>query len=168
EGLLVWVGPGLTYRDGDAVHPDSAEQHIGWGTDSVVGGTSYGWGMPITRLNADGSTMVSKIGDGNPDFRWGWSNSVTWKSFDFFGLIDAQVGGDAYNQTMQRMIQWGRSGYADQTGKPQELKKTFDYNAALYVANSPVDYFVEDASFVKLRELSVRYRLGGRLLASVQ
>jgi hypothetical protein len=30
---------------------------------------------------------------------------------------------------------------------------------ALYAANSPTDWFVEDASFVKLRELSLKYRL---------
>jgi len=171
EGILVWVGQDRTYRDGvvrDPVSGAYVEPDTGWGMSADVGGTTYGWGMPIRRLNPDGSLMVSKIGDGNPDFRWGWSNSVTWKSFDFFGLVDAQVGGDAYNQTMQRMFQWGRTGYADQTGKPDGLKKTIDYTAALYMATSPVDYFVEDASYVKLRELSVRYRLGGRLLSSVQ
>jgi hypothetical protein len=29
----------------------------------------------------------------------------------------------------------------------------------LYSANNPVDYFVEDAGFVKLREISLRYQL---------
>jgi hypothetical protein len=105
-----------------------------------------------------------QIGDGNPDYHWGISNSVTWRAFDFYALVDAQVGGDAYNQTNQRMYQWARSGDVDQAGKAQELKKPIEYYVALYAANDPTDYFVEDASFVKVREVSVRYRLGGRVL----
>jgi hypothetical protein len=57
------------------------------------------------------------------------------------------------------MYQYGRSSDVDQNGKPQELKKTTDYYAQLYAANSPTDFFVEDAGFLKLREMSVRYQL---------
>jgi len=70
------------------------------------------------------------------------------------------VGGQAYNQTNQRMYQWAKSADVDQAGKPQELKKPIEYYVALYAANSPTDYFVEDAGYVKLRELSVKYRFG--------
>ena len=163
EGLLVWVGPGRRYTDGERVPPDT-----GWGTTGVVAGVSYGWGMPITQKDAAGNSALKKIGDGNPKFRWGWSNNVTWKSFDFYGLLDMQVGSQAYNQTNQRMYQWARSGDVDQTGKPQELKKSIEYYIALYAANDPTDYFVEEAGYVKLRELSVRYRMGGRALSMVQ
>jgi hypothetical protein len=52
------------------------------------------------------------------------------------------------------MYQWAKSADVDQTGKPQELKKPIEYYVALYAANDPTDYFVEDASFVKLREVS--------------
>jgi hypothetical protein len=76
-----------------------------------------------------------------------------------FMLWDAQVGGDVYNQTRQRMYQYARHTDVDQAGKPQELKKTTDYYVALYAAASPTDWFVEDASFIKLRELSLKYRL---------
>jgi hypothetical protein len=53
----------------------------------------------------------------------------------------------------------------DQAGKAQELKKTVDYYVALYAANDPTDYFVQNAGFVKLREMSVRYRVPSSLLA---
>jgi hypothetical protein len=55
----------------------------------------------------------------------------------------------------------------DQAGKPQELKKTVDYYVALYAANSPTSYFVQPAGFVKLREMSLRYKLGGNVLGSL-
>jgi hypothetical protein len=100
-----------------------------------------------------------KIGDGNPDYHVGFSNRVTWRDFSFYGLLDAQIGGNVYNRTNQRMHQYGRSADVDQAGKEQELKKISDYYVALYSANDPTSWFVEDGGFVKLRELSVSYRV---------
>jgi len=157
EGLLVWVGAGNSFRDGETKKL--------WGTTSpVIGSATYQWGMPIPLKDAGGSNAVVKIGDGNPDFRLGFSNSVSWKNWSLFGLMDIQRGGNLYNQTNQRMYQWGRSADVDQTGKAQDLKKPVEYYISLYAANDPTDYFVEDASYVKLRELSLRYQLGGRAL----
>jgi hypothetical protein len=62
---------------------------------------------------------------------------------------------------------FGRSGDTDQAGKPQELKKTTDYYSALYAGNLINQWFVEDASNVKLRELSLRYRVPGSVLGRV-
>ena len=155
EGLLVWVGTGNDFTDGEASQL--------WGTTSPTLGTStYNWGMPITLRDATGSAAVVKIGDGNPDYRVGLSNSVNWKNWSLYGLLDFQKGGQIYNQTNQRMYQWGRSADVDQFGKPQELKKPVEYYIALYAANDPTDYFVEDAGYVKLREMSLRYRFGSR------
>ena len=151
EGLLVWVGPGNQYTEG--------ETKTLWGTTTTIGTAVYQWGMPIPLRDSTGSSSVVKIGDGNPKMHWGVSNNVQWKDFQFFGLVDAQVGGQIYNRTNQRMYQWGRSGDVDQTGKAQELKKPVEYYVNLYAANDPTDYFVEDGGFVKLRELSVKYRV---------
>jgi len=115
--------------------------------------------MPITLRDASGNPAVVKIGDGNPDFRMGFSNSVTWKNLRAYGLIDASVGGDVYNRTNQRMYQYGRSGDVDQAGKAQELKKSSAYYVSLYAANDVNSWFVENGTFVKLRELSLSYRI---------
>jgi TonB-linked SusC/RagA family outer membrane protein len=154
EGLLVWVGPGNSYTEGETSQL--------WGTNATIGSGTYQWGMPITLKDAGGSAAVVKIGDGNPDFRLGLSNSVNWKNWSLYGLLDFQKGGQLYNQTNQRMYQWGRSADVDQAGKPQELKKPVEYYIALYAANDPTDYFVEPAGYVKLREMSLRYRFGSR------
>ncbi len=157
EGLLVWVGSGNSYREGESKQL--------WGTVSpVIGQATYQWGMPIPLKDAGGSNAVVKIGDGNPDFRFGISNAINWKSWSLYGLVDIQRGGQLYNQTNQRMYQWGRSADVDQTGKQQELKKPVEYYISLYAANDPTDYFVEDASYIKLREMSLRYTLGRRAL----
>ncbi|HEY9225170.1 MAG TPA: SusC/RagA family TonB-linked outer membrane protein [Gemmatimonadaceae bacterium] len=154
DGLLVWVGPGNKFTEGETKKL--------WGTTTSIGTTNYGWGMPITQRDETGSAKVVRIGDGNPKFHWGLSNNVGWKDFQFYGLVDANVGGQVYNQTNQRMYQYGRSSDVDQAGKPQELKKIVDYYVALYSAADPTEYFVEDAGFVKLREVSVRYRVPQR------
>jgi hypothetical protein len=156
EGLLVWVGPNNTYKEGETKQL--------WGTSATIGSNNYPWGMPIKLRDATGSDAVVKIGDGNPDFRFGVSNSFTWRDLSIFTLVDVQVGGNVYNQTNQRMYQWARSADVDQVGKPQELKKPIEYYVALYSANDPTDYFVEDAGYVKLREVALRYRFGRRLM----
>jgi TonB-linked SusC/RagA family outer membrane protein len=151
DGLLVWVGPDNTFREG--------ETEKLWGTNTTIDGVTYGWGMPIALRGPSGNQALVKIGDGQPDFHLGLSNTVRWGDFSFYGLLDAQFGGDVYNRTNQRMYQWGRSADVDQAGKPQELKKISDYYVALYSSNDVTNWFVEDGSFVKLRELSASYRL---------
>jgi TonB-linked SusC/RagA family outer membrane protein len=164
EGLLVWVGLDASGQPKRYTQGETATG--GWGsTSSIIGTTTYNWGMPIKLRDSTGSDAVVRIGDGTPDFHWGISNNISWKSWDLYALLDANVGGNAYNQTNQRMYQWARSADVDQVGKPQELKKPIEYYVALYSANDPTDYFVEDASFVKLREVSIRYRFGGRALS---
>ncbi|HEX2166203.1 MAG TPA: SusC/RagA family TonB-linked outer membrane protein [Longimicrobiales bacterium] len=145
DGLLVWVGAGGDFR----------EQQ--WGTTSAD--ETYEWGMPILAIDDEGNSHVARIGDTNPDFNWGFSSNLQWRDFTLYGLLHAQVGGDIYNRTNQRMYQYFRSGDTDQAGRPDELKKTTDYYSALYASNLVNEWFVEDASFVKLRELSLRYRV---------
>ncbi|MBC7672634.1 MAG: SusC/RagA family TonB-linked outer membrane protein, partial [Polaromonas sp.] len=157
EGILVYVGAGNQFTDGEAKSL--------WGTTTTIGSGTYGWGMPITRKDASGSAEVVRIGDGNPDFHFGVSNNITWKGVSAFALVDAAVGGQVYNRTTQRMYQYGRSADVDQTGKEQSLKKPIDYYVGLYAANNPTDYFVQPGGFVKLRELSLRYKLGNKVLA---
>ena len=53
----------------------------------------------------------------------------------------------------------------DMTGKPADQKVPFAvFTQSLYNGLVASDYFVESGSYVKLRELSVSYTLGGRAL----
>jgi hypothetical protein len=147
DGLLVWVGAGGDWRNQQ------------WGTSSTDLDATYDWGIPILQTEESGVSSVVRIGDTNPDFNWGLSSNLQWRHFTLYGLLGAQVGGDIYNRTNQRMYQYFRSGDTDQAGRPDELKKTTDYYSQLYAANLINEWFVEDASFVKLRELSLRFRV---------
>ncbi|MDP2955715.1 MAG: SusC/RagA family TonB-linked outer membrane protein [Longimicrobiales bacterium] len=157
DGLLVPVGVGNSWRDGVAKDL--------WGKTITIDGRSYTWGMPFKLLNEGGNAVLEKTGDFNPDFKWGITNSVQWKDLTLYALVDGQVGGDVYNATKQRMYQWERHGEEVQVGKPDEAKKPSAYYvSSLYNAASAIDWFVEDGSYVKLREVSLRYRLNPSLL----
>jgi hypothetical protein len=130
-----------------------------WGKTLAIGGVNYAWGVPIRLLDPSGNPAVVRIGDSNADFHFGVSNEVTWRNLVFYGLVDVQVGGQVYNATKQRQYQWYRSGEEDQTGKPEGLKKPAAYYDALYNGNDENEWFVEPGGFVKLRELSIRYRV---------
>jgi TonB-linked SusC/RagA family outer membrane protein len=152
DGLLVWVGEGGNWRNHQ------------WGSSTSLEGTTYGWGLPILQTEEDGSNAVVRIGDSNPDFNWGLGSNVVWRGVTLYSLIGGQVGGNIYNRTNQRMYQYFRSGDTDQAGRPAEQKKTTEYYSTLYAANLVNQWFVEDASFVKLREVSLRYRVPSSML----
>jgi TonB-linked SusC/RagA family outer membrane protein len=164
DGLLVAVGPGSHYTQ--ATCGTTKDQRC-WGTTVVSNGVTYQWGMPIVRLDSTGQQAIIKIGSGNPRLHYGVSNNVTWKGFQFYGLLDTQMGGNIYNQNNQRSYQYNRSADVDQVGKPDSLKKTVDYYALVYNGNAIEDWFVEPGGFVKLRELSVRYSVPKRLMARI-
>jgi TonB-linked SusC/RagA family outer membrane protein len=105
------------------------------------------------------------IGDVNPKFNWGWANNVRFKNFSLYALFDGQHGGQVYNFTKQWMMQDWRAGDANMAGVPDAEKVPATvFTGSLYNGLVASDYFVEDASYVKLRELSASYTLGGRAL----
>jgi len=157
DGLLVAVGSGGKYTD-----PGK------FGTTVTIDGVAYPWGMPIRLRDANNLPAVVRMGSGNPRFHWGVTNNVRWRNFQFYGLVDALVGGDIYNATKQRQYQWARSGDEDQAGKPPERKKPIDYYVLLYNGNTVTSWFVEPGGYVKIREMSVQYRLPQSMISRLR
>ena len=119
---------------------------------------------PIQYISPTGESSF-KIGDVNPDFNFGFANNFRWKSINVYALLDGQKGGDIYNFSKQWMFQDFRAGEQDQAGKPQDQKVPLNFYAAgLYNGLVANDHFVEDGSYVKLRELSVSFNLTPRML----
>ncbi|MBA3656187.1 MAG: SusC/RagA family TonB-linked outer membrane protein [Gemmatimonadaceae bacterium] len=123
---------------------------------------------PIVYVDAKGSNNV-KIGDVNPDYSFGWSNTLRARGFTVYGLLDGTRGGQIYNFTKQWMFQDGRHAELDQAGKAPENKHVLDYySVGFYNALEPNSHFVEDGSYVKLRELSLSYALSPSLVNSIR
>lgn len=168
DGLMVWVGEGNSYTDGIAKNL--------WGTSSegVTGDDTFLWGIPIktygdceTRRQGDeGCTNFLYQGNTRPDVNVSWRNSLRWKGLEFYTLLDAEFGSNIYNQTRQWAYRDNRSGDMDQFGKPDGMKKPILYYSTLYDTNGYSDWFVEDGTFIKLREASLRYTLNSDWLDS--
>ena len=123
--------------------------------------------QPIVYVNAARqNTFV--IGDVNPDFNFGISNDFRVGPFNIHALFDGQKGGQIYNFSKQWMFQDLRSGDIDQSGKDpsQKIAQPF-YSAGLYNGLNADEYFVEDGSYIKLRELSVAYALAPRFVEKI-
>ncbi len=100
------------------------------------------------------------IGDITPDFRMGFNTTLSYRNFSLYALVDWKKGGDIYNKTKQWLYRDGR--HTDVTsGLP------YNFYQGLYNTNLPSSAFVEDGSFVKLRELSLYYTLNGDKLGNL-
>ena len=141
-------------------------------------------GAPLT----DGSYNI--IGNGVPDFTGGLNNSLTWKQVNLGFLIDFKSGGDIYSGTNVIMTQagftkqtlLGRQGEAplsitgvvqdgsDAGGSPiyKPMTKTLTPGEARnywsQLGSRAAERFVYDASFIKLRQITLGYNLPKKFL----
>jgi hypothetical protein len=124
------------------------------------------------------TSNVTQIGDANPDFNLSFGTTFNYKRFSVNALLDWSQGGDLYNGTRQWAFQATRDKVQDQAGKPENAavcvnvgdcpkKALAYYGVGLYNGLSPNDFFVEDGSYAKLKELAVNYTLVRDQLRSI-
>jgi TonB-linked SusC/RagA family outer membrane protein len=129
------------------------------------------WGQPFGGLCTDrasgAQTDYCPLGKTMPDYSMSFSSTVNFGGLSLYGLIDAVQGFSVYNQPLQWAVFRSTAGILDQTGKEEGLMKPLSYYDALYGASGlrPSSEFVEDGSFVKFRELSLRYTFGQNALS---
>ena len=132
-------------------------------------GTEYSAGeQPMLRVDQDGEIIRTRIGDVNPDFNVGLSSTFRYRNLTFFMLLDWQQGGEVYNYTRQALYHRYRHGDMDMSGRPEGQQRHAEYFAQhLYNKNSAVNEFVEDASFLKIREISLAYMFQNKALQNI-
>ncbi len=116
----------------------------------------------------NGATWLGKIGDGNADFNMGIANTFTYKGITLYILLDWKQGGDVYNSNNQRLAFNWVSKLQDMGGVPDDQKKAAAYWGAtdgMYDFNFANAYWVEDASYLKLREVAIGYDIPGSVLS---
>jgi len=156
DGYMVWVGEGGNWRDHQ------------WGESTFIDGNFFQWGTVIAGVDEDGARL-QQIGSTQPGYSVSLGNTFNWLGFTVYGLLDAVQDVNVYNLPRHWATFQGYNPEADQEpGTPDDERKPIGYYSALYGGLSPPNsHFVEDGSFVKLRELSVRYRFNGDQLANV-
>jgi TonB-dependent starch-binding outer membrane protein SusC len=130
-----------------------------------LGRTRIEVGKPITALvgfgvDAQGNRnpAITQLGNSAPDFRMGFVNDVSWRNLTFNTVVDWQQGANVINLT-EYLQDDGRT--SPDWGSPTWATR---YNGYLKGAISP---YIEDASFVKVREISVNYELPRRVFSMV-
>jgi len=129
-----------------------------------IGGTSE---KAIILLDENGAEAYEEIGNQTPNFTLGISSNMNYKNFSLYMLWDIKSGGDIYNQNGQWLTRDNRHVMVDQAGKADGDKKTYDYYQSLYDVNQVNGFWVEDASYTRLREASLFYKFTKKQLNSV-
>ena len=104
------------------------------------------------------STEQEKMGDATPDFTMSFFNDITFaKKLTFSVQVDWTKGGDIYNGTKQRMYFNRTHGDLD---TPIPVDKNLPYTkyyVSLYNKGQATSYFIEDGSYVRVRNVSLSY-----------
>ena len=167
DGYVVAVGQGNSYTSGTGPDGNLGGEDDLWGTTVKVGEDSYRWGIPIKYYDEANETDQVQIADALPDFSLGVNTNFRYKGFNLYMLWGAQIGGDVYNFTKQWSYRDGRAADQDQGGKAEGMKKSTTYHEVLYDATAKNNHFVEDATYIKLREISIGYTLNRQQLSRI-
>ena len=117
----------------------------------------------------DGITTndIGNVGDGNPDYTWGWNLNVDYKDFNLNMVFEGAQGNDIYNFQRMRMMGLGSAQFhavhADFNNSwsatnpsntiPSGTQASRDANQWLS------SQFLEDGSYTSLRSASLTYDL---------
>jgi TonB-linked SusC/RagA family outer membrane protein len=122
--------------------------------------------VPFFLTDETGTRTVKQIGNALPDFNMGMGMTFSYNDFSLYALADWEQGGDVYNYTKQLLYFNERAGDLDQSDVPVDQRRPLDYFLnGRYNIGSPSSYFVEDGSFVKIREVALTYNFTNDLLS---
>ena len=116
----------------------------------------------------ESGTSLQAIGDVNPDFNASLNNTMQWKGLSVNTLFNWVKGGNIYNLTRQWPFNEERDPIFDQRNKPQAERKPVNYYKVFYNGINANDFFVEDGSYVRLRELSVNWQIPTALVRTLR
>ncbi|WP_088125007.1 SusC/RagA family TonB-linked outer membrane protein [Roseivirga misakiensis] len=129
----------------------------------IPAGTQYTNDERVVPLvNADGEEEQELvIGNARPDLNLGLRSSFRYKNMNIYMLWEAQIGGDVYNSGLQALDRDGLGPDYDQADRPEGQRHWTAFRQSIYNGRRLNAEYVEDASHIRLREISVNYELGG-------
>jgi hypothetical protein len=169
DGYIVWTGgagvdEGVTRNLWSAFLPTGSPQ-APWGVRTQ-------WGHPLVIRDSTGAGLQRPIGNVLPDYRWSLSQNFRYKRLTANVLLDATVGRSVQNQGLAWSLLDFLWGGSDQTNASVAGAKPMSYyyragppdNSAgiggLYDVLGPNSFNVERATYARIRELLVSYRVG--------
>ncbi len=150
-----YMGPYMTQAEIDADPSAYAGVHAG--------------DMRFKDINKDGVLDAKDrviIGNNEPDFLWGFSNTFTFGNFDFSFLFQGAQGLEIYDEQMHRSWIYHRRSYHARINDRwrSEADPGDGYIPKLSVDNalhdfSPSSYYIQDGDYLRLQELVFGYNL---------
>lgn len=123
-------------------------------------------------LNKDGKISASDytfIGDPNPDFVFGMTNTLSWQNFDLSIFIQGSYGNDILNASKVE-IEGMRPDKKNQSVEVLKRWRTPGQITDVPKANfdlRPSSYFIEDGSYIRLKDLTLAYNFDSELLRKI-
>jgi TonB-linked SusC/RagA family outer membrane protein len=122
--------------------------------------------QPVYMVDENGNKSVTQIGNTRPDFQVGFRSNFSWKGLGVYALVDWSQGGDVYNYSKQLLyFNYRHEDQQEFAEQGKDIAYT-DGSSNIYNQSAASSYFVEDGSFVKLREVSLSYTLDAEMLQS--
>ncbi|CAH0276267.1 TonB-dependent receptor SusC [Pedobacter sp. Bi27] len=123
----------------------------------VVLKSQQGMAAETPLLYQNAATGNSKIiGDAQPDFIVGFSNTFNIGPLSLYAVLDWKKGGQKYNETQQYLTYQYRSPFSDQAA---QAGLPLAFTTAVFNAQQTTDYWLQNSSYVSLREVSLSYKL---------
>ncbi|GAA4933806.1 TonB-dependent receptor [Algibacter agarivorans] len=153
-----------------------------WGTDETAEASVFGAvpgdskyrdvsgpsGVPDGAITSDD---ITTIGNGAPDFIWGFNNTVSYKNFTLNLFVQSMVGHDILN--INRALTNGTGGDSSRTSIDQLNAWTTDNQnttipalTSTYQQQPEDSRYVEDGTFIRLKNISLAYNLPKSILES--
>ena len=105
----------------------------------------------LVGTDAGGNPIAGKVGDANPDFQMSFSNDIDFHDFTLGFLFDWKYGGDIINLTeFLYDITANSKDYLESGGGADRINR---FGAGFS------DPYVQDGSYLKLREVNLSYNL---------
>ena len=121
----------------------------------------------------DGSGVITTddqeiIGDPNPDWNFGFTNTFTYKNFDLNIFFQGSQGGDIFNLTNVQLYNGDSNGLKDVLNSWTPENTDTDIPRAVGNRGREISSrFVEDGSYVRLKNLSVGYTFPTELVERI-
>ncbi|HUQ67469.1 MAG TPA: TonB-dependent receptor, partial [Flavitalea sp.] len=154
-----------------------------WGTDKASEAATWGQlpGDPRYKdVNGDGEINkkdLTVIGNSFPEFIYGWSNRFTYGDFDLSFLIQGSKGNDLFNMGRIRLENPGEGSSArlldrwtptnQNTNVPgfidAKTREEAGLESHVNIPDQRISRWVEDASYVRLKNIMLGYNLSQSL-----
>ena len=111
------------------------------------------------------------VGNPHPDFIWSWNNSFTYGGFDLNLIIQGSQGGDMINYTRMELGTLNGRNNATLEALDRWTPTNTDTDIPMAnVSNSAVfsDRWVEDGSYIRLKNVSLGYNFSESLLSKTK